>query len=303
MKFNPAGYVTLNLGRRPEGPDEPDDFRAAWHAADARRRISTAISAAPTDVAWDTRQHLHQRRLRQLAGREVRQERQLGEVVGPARHAAAHADENPGTFNTPAQHRRRPAEQRLRRGPRQPPHPGVRPDGNFQRFILLNAPYDKKRHPVLGNLPRRTRPDETQPWTICITQHADAVSLHVGSGARAHLQDDARRKNPRHARRIRARMGNSTGLTASPARRRTTCFVADMNNWRVQKIHCTQSRPDEGTRVLPLQAVGRRRRGARLLDDDRSGADQGSVRGSAGRLGTAARSRGRVWRAAHLRVA
>src|SRR6202521_1536443 len=26
MKFNPAGYVTMNLGRRPEGPDEPNYF-------------------------------------------------------------------------------------------------------------------------------------------------------------------------------------------------------------------------------------------------------------------------------------
>src|SRR2546430_8825873 len=41
-------------------------------------------------------------------------------------------------------------------------------DGNFQRFIVLNAPYDKKRHPVLGNLGANP-PDETQPWTICIT--------------------------------------------------------------------------------------------------------------------------------------
>ena len=24
MRFNPAGYVTLNLGRRPEGPDDPE---------------------------------------------------------------------------------------------------------------------------------------------------------------------------------------------------------------------------------------------------------------------------------------
>src|SRR5215472_471421 len=28
MKFNPAGMVTLNLGRRPEGPDEPEYFSA-----------------------------------------------------------------------------------------------------------------------------------------------------------------------------------------------------------------------------------------------------------------------------------
>ena len=27
MRFNPAGMVTLNLGRRPEGPDEPDYYK------------------------------------------------------------------------------------------------------------------------------------------------------------------------------------------------------------------------------------------------------------------------------------
>ena len=40
-------------------------------------------------------QHLHQRRLRQLARRQVRQERRLGEVVGRARAPA------PGQFNLP----------------------------------------------------------------------------------------------------------------------------------------------------------------------------------------------------------
>ena len=58
-----------------------------------------------------------------------------------------------------------------------------------------------------------------------------------------------------------------------------------------------------GARVLPLQAVGRRGRGARLLDDDRGGADARPVRGSAGGVGAAARDRGGVRRAAHLRVA
>src|SRR5204863_8109817 len=26
MRFNPAGYVTMNLGRRPEGPDDPEEL-------------------------------------------------------------------------------------------------------------------------------------------------------------------------------------------------------------------------------------------------------------------------------------
>ena len=40
--------------------------------------------------------------------------------------------------------------------------------GRFLRFIHLNVAYDKTRHPVLGNVPA-TRPDQTQPWTLCIT--------------------------------------------------------------------------------------------------------------------------------------
>src|SRR5262245_18347179 len=56
------------------------------------------------------------------------------------------------------------------------------------------------------------------------------------------------------------------------------------------------------TRVLSLQAMGRRRCGARLLDDDRSGVDRGAVRGPAGCLGAAARNGRGVRRPAHLRV-
>lgn len=52
----------------------------------------------------------------------------------------------------------------------------------------------------------------------------------------------------------------------------------------------------EWPRVLPLQAVGRRRRGARLLDDDRSGVGRRPLRRPAGGLGAAARDRSRVRR-------
>ena len=38
-------------------------------------------------------------------------------------------------------------------------------------LLFLNAPYDKIRHPVLGNA-NPNPPDETQSWTICITRGA-----------------------------------------------------------------------------------------------------------------------------------
>ena len=49
-------------------------------------------------------------------------------------------------------------------------------DGTFLRVILLNAPYDKTRHPVLGNLPARP-PDETAAVDALHHADADAVSL------------------------------------------------------------------------------------------------------------------------------
>ena len=56
-------------------------------------------------------------------------------------------------------------------------------DGNFQRIILLNAPFDKTQQPILGNL-NPDLPDETQPWTLCIstgeTQYLWASDQHPG---------------------------------------------------------------------------------------------------------------------------
>src|SRR5262249_33231787 len=59
---------------------------------------------------------------------------------------------------------------------------------------------------------------------------------------------------------------------------------------------------DDWPRVPPLSPVDRGRRAARLLDDDRGGADRGLVGRLARRVGTAARNRCRFRRAADLRV-
>src|SRR5260370_11975775 len=59
---------------------------------------------------------------------------------------------------------------------------------------------------------------------------------------------------------------------------------------------------DGRSRVPPLQGVDRGGRNTRLLDDDRSGADPRALSRSAGRLGADTRDRGRVRRAADLRL-
>src|SRR5919197_1408561 len=54
-KFNPAGYVAMNLGRRPEGPDEPDYFKGNGVRANtpAPQHVD-GLFRAPTDIAWDS---------------------------------------------------------------------------------------------------------------------------------------------------------------------------------------------------------------------------------------------------------
>ena len=92
VKFNPEGRVVMVFGRKKEASDESGPV-------DARESAAPAVDGQfrqPTDVTWDpARQHLHQRRLHQLARRQVRQERRLGEILG--REPGA----KPGEFNTP----------------------------------------------------------------------------------------------------------------------------------------------------------------------------------------------------------
>src|SRR5262245_45568677 len=85
----------------------------------------------------------------------------------------------------------------------------------------------------------------------------------------------------------------------SASRPVSSCFVTPFRRERWTSVRMRHAR----SRVLSLQAVDRGRTGARLLDDDGSGADEGSLRGSAGRVATAARDRRRLRRTADLRLA
>src|ERR1700688_493695 len=60
MRFNPAGYVTLNLGRRPECPDDPGElwYRPARRASAPPAHIDGQCRA-PTDVAWDSDDNIY----------------------------------------------------------------------------------------------------------------------------------------------------------------------------------------------------------------------------------------------------
>ena len=177
MRFNPAGYVTMNLGRRPEGPDDPEDFYFKGNGLTARGGNPPFAAPAhidgqfrnPTDIAWDSDDNSYISD--GYTNSRVAKFDKNGNWVrtwGTRGSGGEHANQNPGQFNTPhniavdRQNHVYVADRGNRR------IQVFDRDGNFERFIFLTAPYDKKRHPVLGNMPANP-PDETAPWTLCIT--------------------------------------------------------------------------------------------------------------------------------------
>jgi len=241
MRFNPAGYVTLNLGRRPEGPDEPDYYRGnglgrgGGEGRPAPQHVDGNFRA-PTDVAWDSDDNIYisdgyvNSRVAKFDkhGNWIKSWGSRG-IGGP------HANENPGQFNTPhnigvdRQNNVYVADRGNRR------IQVFDRDGNFQRFIVINAPYDKARHPVLGNL-NPNPPDETQPWTICITQ-GPTQYLYTSDqepGRVYKLTLDG--KIVGMFGESGHEMGQFSWIHGIACPSENTLYVADMNNWRVQKL-------------------------------------------------------------------
>ena len=244
IKFDPDGRVNMVFGRKQEASDEetgpvkhpkpplpPDDGRF--------RQV--------TDVAWDRAGDAFISD--GYTNSRVAKFDKHGNWIttwGSKGSGGAHADENPGQFNTPhnigvdRQNNIYVADRGNRR------IQVFNTDGKFLRFIRLAVPYDKQRHPVLGNLPAN-RPDETQPWTICIT-NGPTQYLYTND------QEPGRIYKLTLDGTIVGMLGESGrgpkqfnwvhGL-ACPSD--DVLVVADMNNWRVQKLTLHSDRAKAAT--------------------------------------------------------
>ena len=101
-------------------------------------------------------------------------------------------------------------------------------------IIYLNVPYDKTRQPVLGKV-NPNAPDETAPWT-CIsggeTQYLFASDVEPGRIHKMTLDG----KIPGWPGESGRQLGRFNWVRGISCRTEEMLYVADLNNWRVQKL-------------------------------------------------------------------
>jgi hypothetical protein len=235
IKFDSSGKVLMNLGRRPEGFD-------SGHMVHKKQSEAVAVDGwfgSPTDVAWDPDDNIFVSD--GYVNSRIAKLNKYGDWIGSwGKHGKGgrNADENPFNIDNPH------SMQADREGNVYVGDRGNRRiqvfdrDGNFLRFLFLNAPYDKTRRPVLGNLPANPadRPDQTAPWTMCMSntspQYLWVMDAEPGRLYKLGLDGKIHGMLGESGR----RMGQFNWPHAIACPAENTLFIADMNNWRVVKL-------------------------------------------------------------------
>jgi DNA-binding beta-propeller fold protein YncE len=240
MRFNPAGYVTLNLGRRPEGPDEPDYYKGNGLRGNtpAPQHVDGNFRA-PTDVAFDSDDNLYISD-GYINSRVAKFDKHGNWIKswGSRGTGGTHANENPGQLNTPHNigiDRQNNVYVADRGNRRIQVFDG---DGRFTREIRIDVPMPPDARPWMGNPPslEQAAAQNGAPWAICITPGANQVlySADAFPGRIYKLSLDGK---------VLGWLGKSGHAMkqfgwiheiACPSE--NEIYVAELLNWRVQKL-------------------------------------------------------------------
>ena len=228
VKLNPAGYVVLNLGRRPEG------FDGYEHVPANQARAVDGYFGGPTDVGWDAEGNIYvsdgyiNSRVGKMDkwGNWITSWGSYGREDGQLRLPHNLQVDREGYVYVADRSNRRIQK--------------YDSDGNLQKTILLNVPFDKTRQPALGNVNPNV-PDETQPWTLCIsggeTQYLFASDQEPGRIYKMTLDGEILGWLGESGR----GPGQFNWIHGISCRDENELIVADMNNWRVQKLLLNQT--------------------------------------------------------------
>jgi hypothetical protein len=243
MKFTPEGRVVMNLGRRPEGYDyEPE------HAKPADKVAVDGFFDGPTDIGWDSADNIYISE-GYVNNRVTKFDKNGNWIKAWGKYGVGgeHANENPGSFRN-AHNLQLDRQGNVyvadRANRRIQVFDG---EGRFLKFLFLNVPYDKSRQPVLGNKPANP-PDETAVWALCITntspQYLYAADAEPGRIYKLTLSG----KILGYVGESGHQVGQFNWIHGIACPAENEVLVADMNNWRVQRLVLHPGKAGSGTR-------------------------------------------------------
>ena len=228
VKFDPEGYVTMNLGRREEGYHGMVELPTQREA-----RANGGYLNGPTDVAWDADGNIYvsdgyvNSRMAKFDkhGNFLKDWGSYGTEVGQFRLPHAMLLDREGSVYVADRSNRRIQV--------------FDSEGNFQRTILLNVSHPADYQPPFSAIdPGRTPMAATAPWAMCITdaspQEIWVADAEPGRIYRVALDGTILGWLGGSGRQL-GQFNWIHGLDCSQVEN-GVLYVADMNNWRVQKL-------------------------------------------------------------------
>jgi len=225
VQFDPQGYVVMNLGRREEGYHGDVELQTQEEA-----RSFGGYLGGPTDVSWDSNENIYisdgyvNSRMAKFDrdGNFLMEWGSFGSEIGQFNLPhAMQIDRNDNVYVADRSNRRIQV---------------FDTEGNFLRQIILDVPYPSDYQPPFAarNAERQVR--ETQPWAMCISNTTPQY-LYVADNEPGRIYKISTDgtilgwlgKSGR-------RDGQFNWIHGLDCSQEDVLYVADMNNWRVQKL-------------------------------------------------------------------
>jgi len=229
IKFNPEGRVVMVFGRKQEASDEGTE--PLRHPKPALPPVDGMFRQV-TDMAWDTAGNTY------ISDGYINSRVAKADKDGNWIKSWGEPGSGPGQFNTPhsialdAQGRVYVADRGNRR------IQVFDPDGGFLRQITIDVPVAPGARPAIGNKPTATTGAMSPgaPWAICITPGPDQV-LYSSDGYPGRIYKltlDGKVEGVLGESGKQLKQFGWIHEMACPST--TELYVAELLNWRVQKL-------------------------------------------------------------------